>query len=452
MTYRKTKTFIFAVAACALMTPTAKAQVRDWGCSQEDQASMMEAVSLYQSNMKEYKSSKDVRYLQEAYPDWKKIVATCPKQSKNLYLNGVTILKSLINKAATAEERQKLIDELLAMYDVRIANYGEAAEVTAKKAMDIEQLLGEAGLEQYYELYSKAVEIGGEELDAAYVVKYMEATIKYVRAGKAEPTLVVDNYDGASELLDNELQKNAADSVKASQIRRYISGVESAFSPYADCGQLVEIYQKKFDADKENVALLKKITGIMMKKGCTNDQLFFDATEKLYAIEPSPSTAMRMGQMSYSKKDYSKAEEYLSDAVKSLTETKDLYKAYILLGLSQAARNAYSAARTSFLAAARIDGTKGEPYLQIANLYAQGARSIDDGMSGRSAYWAAVDKARKAKEVDPSEATVEAANKIIGTFSSYFPKKNDAFMLDLIDGKSYHVGGWIGESTIVRTR
>ncbi|MBQ0015820.1 MAG: hypothetical protein KBT04_02410 [Bacteroidales bacterium] len=445
------KKLTLTLAIVALIAPVVNAQ-RDWGCSTETQQQMMETVSLYQSDIKDYKSSKDVRYLYEAYPKWKSIVAQCPKQSKNLYINGVNILKAMINKTKDATERQAYIDELMAMYDTRIANYGEAAEVTAKKAMDLEQILGDNGVEQIYALYDNAVRTGGEELDAAYVVKYMEYTIKYVRAGKAEPTLVVDNYDIASELLDKELEKNLADSVSAAKIRSYISGVENAFSPYAGCEQLVEIYSKKFEAQPDNVDLLKKITNIMMKKGCTSEQLFFDATEKLYSIEPSPATAMRMGQMSYSKKEYSKAISYLQDAVKNLTEKKDLYKANILLGLSQAAQNALSSARNSFYEAAKIDPSKGEPYLQIAQIYAQGARSIDDGMGGRSAYWAAVDKARKAKEIDPSDETVEAANKIIGTFSAYFPKKNDAFMLDLIDGKSYHVGGWIGESTIVRTR
>jgi tetratricopeptide (TPR) repeat protein len=159
-----------------------------------------------------------------------------------------------------------------------------------------------------------------------------------------------------------------------------------------------------------------------------------------------------MGQMSVSKEQFDKAEGYLSDAVKGLTETKDLYKAYILLGHSQAARKAYSAARSSFYKAAEIDPTKGEPYMQIANLYAQSARMVDDGMNGRSVYWAAVDMARQATKHDVSDATAEAVSKMVSTFSAYFPKKTDAFMLNLIDGQSYTVGSWIGASTVVRTR
>jgi tetratricopeptide (TPR) repeat protein len=285
------------------------------------------------------------------------------------------------------------------------------------------------------------------------VTLYFKATVDYVQAGLADPTLVIDNYDIASELLQNILDTVVDDSVKAAKIRGYINNVEAVFSPYASCDQLVEIYQKKFEADPNNVDLLKKVTNIMMKKGCTEDnKLFFSATENLYKLEPSPSTAMRMGQMCYSKKQYGKAIDYVQDAIPQLTDKKDLYMAHLILGLSYAGQDSYSAARNALQKAAEIDRTKGEPYLLIAQVYAMSSRSIDDGMGGRSAYWAAVDEARRAKQVEPTDDIIKKADNIISTYAAYFPKKNDAFMLDLIDGHSYTVPGWIGRSTIVRTR
>ena len=433
----------------------AMAQMEKWDCSDEvmqNPQPMMEAVSLYQENVKQYKASKDTRYLEEAYPQWKTVVNGCPKQSKNLYINGANILKVKIATAATAEEKKGYIDELMAMYDTRIAKYGEAAKYTAKKANELEELLKEDGLQQYYALYSEAVRIGGDDLEAGYLVKYMEATINYVRAGYAEPTLVVDNYDIASDLLEGELQKNAADSVKAATIRGYIAGVEAAFSPYATCDQLVEIYGKKFEADPENVELLKKITSIMMRKRCTDQELFFRATENLYRLEPSPATAMRMGQMCLSKKQYGDAVKYLSDAVKGVTD-KDKYMAYLYLGHAYNGSKSYSAARTAYNNAAAADGTKGEPYRMIAMLYASSTSSAsEDNVGGRSAYWAAVDALNRSKSVDPSEENVEACIRLIGTYAGHYPSKTDAFMAGLENGKSFTVPGWIGVTTTVRTR
>ena len=435
----------------AAMGTSAMAQMPNWGCDEETQQKMLEPVSLYQDAIKQYKATKDNRWLEEAYPFWHQVVANCPKQSKNLYNNGTNIMRVMIAKAQTTAERDTLIEELMRMYDIRIANYGEGPKWTAKKALDLEEILKEEGLERYYVLYDQAVRMEGE-LEAAYLVKYMEATINYVRAGKAEPTLVVDNYDIASEKLEDELQKYVDDSVKSATIRGYIAGVEAAFSPYATCEQLVEIYSKKFEADPENVDLLKKITNIMMKKRCTEQPLFFSATENLYRLEPTPTTAMSMGQMCLAKKEYSKAIEYLNDAVKGVAD-KDKYKAYLYLGHAYNGAKSYSAARTAYNNAAEADRTKGEPYRMIAQMYAgSSSTASEDNVSGRSAYWAAVDKLQKSKSVDSSEENVEACNALISRYSAHFPKQTDAFMAGLENGNRFTVPGWIGESTIVRTR
>ena len=439
------KTIKIAIVAAVMCATALTANAQKWGSNPEDSAKCVLNTSLYQESykMKDYAG---------AYEPWREVVKNCPKSSKNLYIRGTTILKQMMSKAKTKEERNAYIDELMALYDTRIANFGEAGEVLFKKAYDMELLKGKDAVQQYYPIYAEAIKASNGKQDADYVYKFFEATINYVVKGYGDSSLVVDNYDIASDMLDAELTAKLDDSVEAAKIRVQIANVEAAFSPFASCDQLVKIYAKKFAAESENVDLLKKITNIMRKKGCTTEQLFFDATEKLYSLEPSPNTAFMMCQMCYSKEKYGEAVKYLKDAVEGIKESKDLYKAYILLGAAYAGQSSYSAARSSYYKAAELEPTKGEPYLQIAQLYARGSRSVDDGMGGRSAYWAAVDKAVRAKNVDSSPENIEAANKLIGTYSSYYPKQNDAFMLDLIDGHSYVVPGWIGESTTVRTR
>ena len=125
---------------------------------------------------------------------------------------------------------------------------------------------------------------------------------------------------------------------------------------------------------------------------------------------------------------------------------------YILQGLCYAEVNSYSAARAAYNKAADLEPSKGEPYRLIAQLYVAGHRSIDDGMNGASAYWAAVDIARKAMTIDNSPENVEAAQRLVSSYSAGFPKQDKAFDMDLVDGQSFTVPGWIGVSTTVRTR
>lgn len=435
--------FLIMAAVALSMSLAANAQSK-YGATPDDSIACISNVSLYQEFYKQ-------KAYVDCYEPWRQILIHCPRFSKAVYQRGETIMKAMINQAANQEEREAYIDELMSMYDKRIENFGEAAFVKAKKAKDLSDLRPNAKKE-VYEIYADAIATDASKLDENYVTLYFKATVDYVRAGLGDPSMVIDSYDIASDLLETILERDADDSVKVAKISGYINGVESVFSPYATCDQLVEIYQKKFDADPKNIDLLRKITNIMYKKHCTDSPLFFSATENLYELDPSPSTAMQMGAMCFGKKQYSKAIEYCQDAVKSLTEKKDIYKAYLIMGLSYSGQNSYSAARNALLKAAETDRTKGEPYLSLAQVYASSYRSIDDGMGGRSAYWAAIDECRHAKSVEPTDEIIRMADKLIGIYSGYFPKKNDAFMLDLIDGNSYVVPGWIGKSTVVRTR
>lgn len=436
------KTVKLVIAAAVMIASMMPAKAQKWGKTPEDSAKCVLNFSLYRES---YKAKAYV----EAYDAWKECVTNCPKCSENLYINGTTILKAKMQAAAPAD-RPALVEELMALYDKRVENFGKPEVNLPKKAYELEKLLGRKGVDRYYPLYADAIRIGGDKVDAEYVYLYFVATVDYVEGGYAEPTLVIDNYDIASTLLEKELKENFEDSAAAGKIREFVASVETKFSPYADCGQLVNIYSKKFEAEPDNVELLQKITNIMDKKGCTKEELYFKATERLYALAPSASTALKVGQMCYSKAKYGDAVKYLKDAIDSLSDQDLLYKAYLLMGLSYGEQRSWSAARSAFYKAAELDPTKGDPYLQIASLYAESYRSIDDGMGGHSAFWAACDKANRAKSIDP--ACADMANKMINAYAGSFPKQVDAFMLNVIDGTSFYVPGWIGESTTVRTR
>ena len=419
------------------------ASAQKWGNTPEDSVSCVTNTFLYRE------AFKNKQYV-EAYEPWKVCLDKCPGNNKNLYIRGVTILKSRFNATKDANERKAIVDELMKMYDLRIANFGEAAEVTARKAYDMEQLGGNARLKDYYELYDEAMRLGADKLELAFVERYFDATVKYVTSGFADTTVIIDNYDLVSDALD-ALASSETDSAKRAEIYGVIAHIENRFSPFASCDELVNIYSKKFKATPDDVTLLKKITTILRKKKCMDTELFFAATEKLHSLEPTASTAYLMAQMCYQKKRYNDAAKYINDAIEG-AEDKDKYNMYILQGLCYANNNSYSAARSSYNKAADMEPTKGEPYRLIAQLYASGARAVSDGMGGRSAYWAAVDAARKSINIDGSPENVEAANRLISSYSGHFPKQDEAFMLDLIDGNSFTVPGWIGVSTTVRTR
>lgn len=440
----KKLSFIGLAFAASLLPINANAQ--KYGATPEDSIHCIQNISVYGDfyKQKDYES---------AYSPWKEIITNCPQSSENAYIRGVTILKNLIaKKDITPARRDTLIEELFALYDIRIQYFGDEGTNKARKAADIETYRGKKAVETYYPIYAEAIAAGKEKVPANYILKYFEATITYVTvAKKADIDLIVDNYNTASTLLDKQLADNPNN---AEKINPCIANIEALFAPYATCDKLDEIFTKKFEANPEDTLLLRKICNLLESKKCMESQLYFNATEQLHKLAPSPQTAYLMGNLNFAKKQYSKAAEYFQEAANNLTEDKDKYKAYIRLANAYSAAHSYAASRSAAYKAANLDPTSGEPYMIIANLYAASAGSCcgDSPVMKRVAYWAAVDKAVKARNVDNSPEIQERASKFIGTYSAHFPKKTDAFMENIIDGQSFYVGGWIGETTTVRTR
>lgn len=427
--------------AIMVTTMAFSANAQKTGKTPEDSVKCIENMSLYQESYK-------MKNYVDAYKPWKEVLKYCPGYSKNIYIRGGNILKTMIANAKTAEEQSQYIDELMAMYDLRIQYFGEEGLNKARKALDMEQLRGDAAVDQYYKLYEEAVKIDGEKLEPSYIYKFFEATIYYVHSKKAEATLIIDNYDLASTLLEKALKANPGNE----DIKTAIGNVEAAFSPYASCEQLVEIFGKKYEENPEDMELVKKISTLLESKGCTKTDLFFNTTEKVHAVEPSPESAYMMGNLCLTKQQYAKAVEYLKEAVAGIDEDKK-YQANIRLAYAYQGAKSYAASRSAAYEAAKLDPTKGEPYMIIASLYAETAGSCcgSGPVMSRVAYWAAVDKAIRAKNVEDTPEMVERANKFINTYSRHFPNQTDAFMENIIDGTSFTVGGWIGETTTVRT-
>jgi tetratricopeptide (TPR) repeat protein len=91
----------------------------------------------------------------------------------------------------------------------------------------------------------------------------------------------------------------------------------------------------------------------------------------------------------------------------------------------------------------------GSLYIMIGDMYASTAKQCgSNDLTSKVAYWAAVDKYQKAKQIDPTVA--DEANQRINTYKQYFPRKETIFFHDLNEGDSYEVECWINETTTVR--
>ncbi len=427
---------LIALASILIISLSATAQ--KYGKTSEDSIECITNISLYGEFYKQ-------QNYKDAFKPWREVFMKCPMASENTFIRGVNILKYAIDNEKDAKHKEKLVDTLLIVWDKRIEFFGKEGLNLGKKGLDLLNYRPKEK-EQIYNLFKKAVDISGNYAEPIVMYNYCLSTIEYVKTGKGDSTLILDNYDAISDLIE----KNMANDVKnKDEYDKVLQNIEKSIEPYTSCQELVAIYGKKFKQNPNDIVLLKKITKILDKKKCTDDPLFFKATENLYKLEPTPETAYLMGKMSYSKKQYSKAAEYLNDAAEKMTENVDKARICLLLADIYGNLNQFSTAKSFALKALDAKPGDGMPYIIIGDLYAQSAKQCgDNDLTSKVAYWAAVDKYNQAKRVDPSIA--DLANSRISSYSRAFPSDENIFFYGLKKGDSYKVGCWINETTTVR--
>lgn len=405
-------------------------------------------------NLSTYTEFYNQKNYKDAYPEWKICFDKCPSVSKNIYIQGPAILENII-ASREGDARQAAIDTLLLIFDKRIEYFGNGQEgkFLGSKAQYMYKYRIE-NLEEVYNTFSRAYELTGKATDYNVMKLYMSVARKRYDKEEISKEVIVDLYSSLSDAFAEQIEKETKEDKKA-KIVDAAASVEELFvnSSAADCKSIINAFQPKFDAEPTNVDLAKKIVNLLRKGNsdeCKLSDLYMRAAVLVYENEKSSSAAHAIGQAYFKKGEYSKAEQYYNEAI-SLEENKDK-KAdmYYELGLLYfTGMNNYSKARQIARQALSVDPNYGKAYILIGKAYAAGGRDCgNDAFEKKWVYWVVVDQFQKAKSVDPSVS--EEANKLISTYSAYFPSEGDAFWADMKAGQTVTVGCWINETTTVR--
>lgn len=405
-------------------------------------------ISLYREFFKQWKASNyENETIKDLISPWRWVLLNCPLGTQNTYIEGTRIMAYLIENAKDEDLRNKYIDTLMMVYDQRIEYFSKEGFVLGRKGVDLFTYRPEDTELIYHDL-NRSVDLEGDNTAGPVLVYYMRAAVNMARECKADSTIIFDSYDKASEIIDHNLKKNQDNAEEMDNWIIVQNNVELILEPFATCTDLVSIFRKKFTEKPDDLELLKKITGILDVKRCQNDPLYFETTKKLYKLEPSPSSAYLIGRMLLNEGKYSEAIEYLKEAEK-LDDPDIVQRSYKYIAEAYRAIRNYPTARSFALKAIGMNPNDGEPYLTIGDMYAESARDCGDNeLTSRVAFWAAVDKYIRARQVDPSIADI--ADKRIAAYSIYFPSLETIFFYTLKEGDTYTVQCWINEDTRVR--
>lgn len=400
----------------------------------------------------------DQKDYKSALPHWRLLYRKYPKSIINIYLHGANMYQSLIEGAKDHKTKELYVDTLMHIYDKRIKHFNQEGYVLGRQGtdylkymLDNENMTDEMRkpiLKKGYDYLERSVKLQGPQTEAPVLILLMQSTRGLFGVGELPKEKVIENYDLASTIINQALQKNPSDNNFI--IAR--DNVDQVFqsSGAADCEALINIYTSKFDQIASNVEDLKKMVRMLDRAGCDASPLFAKASEKLFSLEPSPEAAYNMARMYVKADQHDKAESFYKKAIETEKDAANLSKYYYEMATLNFSSNPQDA--RSYLKKS-IDNNPnfGKPYMLLGDLYAHNSKAYGENDFEHSmVFLVAVDYYNRAKKADPSVAA--EANEKINTYSQYFPPKEDIFFNGLTEGQSYQVGSWIGESTTIRAR
>ncbi len=414
----------------------------------KDSAQCVIELSLYRESYKQWKASGFKNpVVHDAVGSWRWVFYNCPEASQNTYIDGLNMMKFYMEAAKTDNEKMKYIDTLMMIYDQRIKYFGREGYVLGRKGDDLFKYAPEE-YEKAYHIFKKSVDLRGNQSESFVLVYYFCSVSKMVDNFKIEIGQIGDAYDKLSNIIEYNLKNSAEGSKKHETWQNIKEYIDQTFEPYAKCEDLIKIYTMKFIETPDDVDLMKKITSMLGKKKCTESELFFETCVKLNELNPSPTLSSMIAKMMYKKEQFNDAIPYLENAL-NIDEDGKKSNVYLLLACVYRQMSRFQKAREYARKSLDLNPGQGHAFLIIGDMYAASAADCGDNeVTKKAAYWAAVDKYRKAKFSD--EEVVEIANKRIEIYSKQFPDVDEIFFHDLKEGDAYTVGCWINEKTTVR--
>lgn len=411
----------------------------------EDSIECLKNLSLYRTYAKQ-------KAYEDALPYWRFVVKNCPYSSKNIFIDGPKIFNYLIAEAENEEEKQKYIDSLMIVYDLRIKYYPKKrGYILGRKGVDLFKHRNQdpEAMEKVYKILKESVELRGAKSSPAVLIALMNTACFLYHNDRLEKAEVINTYAKTNDVVGKILEKRPDNSF----LKSAKENINEIFMDcdVADCQSLDEIFGPKLEAKPNDIDLLNNIYNLFSSNSCTGSKVYYKAFENLLQLDSSATKFNEFADLAKGSGDYQKAAKYLKKAINMEDEDKKKANYYLKLAdITFRYLDNYPVARKYARKAAELNEESGRPYMLIGYIYASTEDCTAKKLNKKAVYWLAVDYFKKAKQIDPS--LEEEANKSINTYRQYFPDKEEIFFNGLDMGASYKIGCWINESTTIRTQ
>ena len=391
-----------------------------------------------------------------AYTPWMELRQRNPRFNKAIFIYGERILKNKI-KTSVGQEKINFINDMLKLWDERknyfpsstpVGTYSAKAcqlkyDYRSELGYSKQDLLGCFSMSYesdsktftnpkvYTHIFSLIVdmfdlgEISAQELFELYevITEKVESEVKNYTIKRN--SFLNDDGD-PKELSRKDSSKLNSYNSYLSAYEKISSSIDTKLGSRANCENLIPLYQRDFESNKNDDLWLQRAMNRMYSKGCNEHPLFVKIVEQKNKLNPDADTSFYVALLKEKSGLNDEALKYYNQAIE--LESDDFAKAKILFKIATNFKNKgrYGQARGYYMKALKFNPSMGRVYLAIAAMYAKSANNCgEDNFSKRAVYWLAANEALKASRVDPNMK--KNASKSIANYRAKAPQKSEIF-------------------------
>ena len=393
------------------------------------------------SKITEYQELFKAKKITESFDTWSDVKKNCPKETETVYTDGIQILQYKIDNAASAEEKEKLVRDVLKLYDQYNKNYPlTTTDFEVNKAMTLLNNKIDTKEEIFTLLDNGFTKASKSVTDANAIYTYFSMYCEKFNSGdkKITSNSVLEKYTLVNSLL-NQLQaaKPEVKDYKTAQ-----RAIDNLIKDVATCENLDAFYTKNYPENQENTDWITSAL-ISLSGKCSNKPIFLTMSEKLYSVKATAQSANFMALGNLKQRKFPEAIKFYNESAELQTNPTEKAKIYYTLATGLLANDS-SKSKEYLNKALTSDPKMGKAYLFLAQLYANSATTCGStDFEKKAIYYLAIQTAQKAGIAEPR--LKPTSDKVVKDFETKSLTASEISKAKM-NGKSLTIGCWINET------
>ncbi|WP_293873998.1 hypothetical protein [Flavobacterium sp.] len=392
-------------------------------------------IIAYQTLFKE-------RKIAESFEIWNEVQKNCPNQSESIYTVGIQILQYKIDNATTAEAKEKLVRDVLKLYNQYNKNFPlTTPSFQADKAMVLVNNKIEAK-EEIFSLLDNGFATASKSItDANAIYIYFSLLCEKFKSGDNAITsnVLLEKFTLVSSML-NQLQ--VSNLTKANEYRTALNAINALTKDVATCENLTNFYDKNYPSNQENSDWLTTAL-INLSERCSTKPIFNTIAEKLYSIKATTKSANFIALSNLQQKKFPEAIKFYNESAELQSNPVEKAKIYYLIATSLLSNDSPKS-KEYLNKALTLDPQMGKAYLFLAQLYSNSADECGrTNFEKKAIYYLAAETVKKAGDVETR--LKPTSDKMNNDFLKKALNQVDITAAKMT-GKSFTIGFWINET------